>query len=396
MMPNRTQSTPSQSPLDAADMTLTPRPGSRWEVALDAAAVLAFLSELMRGAAAGTYEGVVLVAAMLIAAAGRRKFPASAAAAAIIASGLVAGVPGAAIPVWVIAQVCIFSLTLRRSGVASVALPVLHACTLYVGGLVFLRLEPFDVVSLSLPVWTAAAASAGYALRSHNETISALRDKVAASAAAKDSEIQRRLGEERIRIARDLHDAVAHNIAIINVHSGAAEKALDQDRERAKESLEQVRSASRNVLRELQDILLILRSAGHGDDAGPIPSVEGIPALLESSRELGLAIDATIEPLPGVSPAGEAALYRAVQEALTNAHRHGNGRAQLVLDSQGGSIVLTISNTYRPGRDRQGGYGLIGMRERAESAGGDLYTQDENGTFLLRVTLPAIKTKERK
>lgn len=372
------------------------QPGSRWEIALDVAVVAALVSELSTALTTGKFEGLAVMAIMVIAALARRRMPAAATVAAIGGSGLAAVLPESAVPVWVVAQVCIFSLTLRRQGAISVALPIIHASTLYVAGLVALHLLAFEPLSFGLPLWTAAAASAGYALRSQKATIAALHEMVRVTAEAKDSEIQRTLGEERIRIARDLHDAVAHNIAVINVHAGAAEKAMRIDSHRAIESLEQVRMASRAVLQELQDILLILRSPGQLDDIGPMPTVEGIPALLESGKELGLEIDSHLDELPGLDAATEAALYRVVQEALTNAHRYGDGRARLVLEAQARSVSLSITNGYtRTKESTRSGHGLIGMRERVESAGGELRLDDHDETFRVHVTLPIKSGREK-
>ncbi|GGJ22188.1 sensor histidine kinase [Paenarthrobacter histidinolovorans] len=372
------------------------QPGSRWEIALDAAVVAAFASELSTTLSTGRVEGLAVMAVMVIAALARRRMPAIAAVTAIGASGLVAVLPESAIPVWVASQVCIFSLTLRRQGPLSVALPIVHASTLYAAGLVALHLLAFEPLSFGLPLWTAAAASAGYALRSQKATIAALHEMVRATAEAKDSEIQRTLGEERIRIARDLHDAVAHNIAVINVHAGAAEKAVRVDSRRASESLQQVRMASRAVLQELQDILLILRSPGQLDDLGPMPTVEGIPALLESGKDLGLEIDSHLDELPGLDAATEAALYRVVQEALTNAHRYGDGHARLALEAHDRSVSLIITNGYTRTQESSGsGHGLIGMRERVESAGGELRLDDRDGRFDVHVTLPIKSGREK-
>ena len=389
-MPHQTHfASPGLSPGDGGNVSRTPDPGSRWEFALDAAAVIAFVTEFTTAASTGVFGGLTLAGLLLAAAGMRRRYPVMAALSALLASAVVMLAPGTSIPVWVIAQVCIFSLALRKEGPLSVALPVLHGLTLYVAGLTVLGLAPLDPALFSLPVWTAAAASAGYALRSQKATIFALQEMVRASAAAKDSEIRRTLGEERIRIARDLHDAVAHNIAVINVHAGAAEKALATDRTRAEESLEQVRSASRTVLREMQDILLVLRSPGQPDDMGPLPSVEGIPALLDTGRDLGLVIDARVENLSGLDAAVEAAVYRVVQEALTNAHRHGSGRATVILEATQNSVVLTVTNPISPRRNSEGGgHGLIGMRERVESAGGQLRLAEAAGEFTVHVILP--------
>ncbi|MBN0038931.1 hypothetical protein JN535_01930 [Cellulosimicrobium cellulans] len=245
---------------------------------------------------------------------------------------------------------------------------------------------------LTVTTWTALALGLGSAVRANRDYVLALEHEAVAIRAARVSETARHVTDERLRIARDLHDAVAHSIAAINMHAGAAERHLRTDPARAEDSLRQARSASRTVLLELRDIVAVLRSTqrAEDDDVTGRVSASGVPALLAEARTRGDAVRADVDvELAGLDPAVGAALYRVVQEALTNAHRHGDGDVTVTIRDDGDAVVVDVVNRVAVVQGRSvGGYGLVGMRERVEQAGGRLEVGGDAGVFFVHAWLP--------
>ncbi|PRI10475.1 sensor histidine kinase [Leucobacter massiliensis] len=364
---------------------------SRIEWGLDAAAALAIVVEVAREISTGSW--VTLPVAVLAAAsvAARRRLPVVAAAAALLVSGLALLTPAGAVPLWVAAEVCLFSLALRRPRHIAVWFGAAHAALLYVGAVIAFRTAPLDPVALILPVWTAAVVAAGLFLRTNDDYVRALEAHSRSSAAFRDSEVRHRVDEERLRIARDLHDSVAHTVSAAAIHAGAAERHLTGDPERARTALRQVRASVRTVVDELQDILVVLRSPGDGaeDEQGAVPGLEGMTALVEAMRTTGMRVDFRAS-LPGsLDRSVGVAAYRILQESLTNARKHGTDPVRASVTHDDRTLSIEVANpVLRPAREDEGGFGLIGMRERAASVHGTLRVDADPHRFIVRAELP--------
>jgi len=226
-----------------------------------------------------------------------------------------------------------------------------------------------------LPGTVVVAFFAGMAVRGRRNDARERRELAA-------REAQRRVDEERLRIARELHDVVAHTMATITVQAAAASQLLTTSPERAAQSLTAIRAASKEGLRELRAILDVLRNVDEGPDpAAPASGLARLDALVAGVRQAGLPVDVTVEgpprPLPAVT---DLAAFRIIQEALTNTVRHAGPATASVLVSYGAEDVrLVVLDDGRGGRSRSGegspapngsGHGLRGMRERAAAAGG--------------------------
>jgi signal transduction histidine kinase len=377
----------------------TPEPGNvaeaptprRWERFLDGAAVIAVGAELWRQATTEvSWLGLALLAVAAAAVALRRRLSLPAVAVATLASALVGFAPSSAVPVWVLTQVCAFAIPLRWKRGPSIGVAIGVSVTLYVTAIARLQVGPLDPIVLILPVWTVAVVGIALSLRDHTDYTAALYASARAALDARESEMMHRVADERLRIARDLHDAVAHNVAIINVHAGAAERVLADAPPTVRASLTEIRNASRTVLEELQEIVSLLRRARGPDDPDPSPTTAaGIPALIESFRAVGMRIDATVDGDTALTPAANAAAYRVVQEALTNAHRHGTGSATIDVRPDGTQLHIDIENPVDGARRLDGsGFGLVGMRERVTAAGGTLDIRASTGRFAIHVRLP--------
>lgn len=254
---------------------------------------------------------------------------------------------------------------------------------------------------LTITTWTALALGLGHAARANRDYVLALEHEAAAVQAARASETARHITDERLRIARDLHDAVAHSIAAINVQAGAAERHLPTDHARAQAALQQVRSTSRTVLLELRDIVAVLRSNQTAEaDVTGRASAAGVPALVDEAVGRGDLVRADLDiDLDGLEPAVGAALYRVVQEALTNAHRHGDsdGHTTVTITGDDHQVAVRVVNPVAKALSLPtGGYGLVGMRERVEQVGGRLETGAGAGSFSVRAWMPRTRHAGRR
>jgi signal transduction histidine kinase len=197
----------------------------------------------------------------------------------------------------------------------------------------------------------------------------------------------RALADERARIARELHDVVAHGVTLMVMQAGAAQELLARDPEGARRALERVQGAGREAMADLQRMLGVLRAASHAD--GPQPGLADLDALLEALRGSGLRVEAEVEPVGPLPTALDLTAYRIAQEALTNALRHGAGSAVLRVARDGDAVWLEVVNPPGDGGTSGSGHGLPGMRERVALYGGTLDAGRENGAWVLRARLPA-------
>jgi signal transduction histidine kinase len=229
------------------------------------------------------------------------------------------------------------------------------------------------------------ALVAGYAVRmsyESNRAVIAAREQLAWQQAA----------EERRRIARDVHDVVAHTLAVTMLHVTAARMAVKRSEPgAAEEALEEAERQGRTSLADVRRIVRLLRA----DDAGELdaaqPSLSDVDALIEGYRQAGLPVAFTgrIEA-SSLSANAELALFRVLQEALTNAARHGAGETAIELRGDRNGISLRIENQLRqPPARRNPGSGLIGMKERIAAAGGSLDAGAVNGRWVVNALLPA-------
>ena len=181
--------------------------------------------------------------------------------------------------------------------------------------------------------------------------------------------------EERTRIARELHDIVAHSMSVMVVQAGAAEQVVDDDPARAREALRQIRRTGTGALGEMRRLVGVLRDPDESGLLAPQPGLAGLEALVEDARAVGLPITLDVSGEPRELPAGlDLAAYRIVQEALTNVRRHAPSATAVSVDVHFGDDDLRIEVVDDgPGAgSTDGGHGLIGMRERVQLYGGRL------------------------
>jgi signal transduction histidine kinase len=235
-----------------------------------------------------------------------------------------------------------------------------------------------------------AAWFAGDRTRLRREQIAELEER--ALHAERDAERERRLAaaEERARIARDLHDAAGHAINVIAVRAGTAR--LRKDPERSQAALEAIEELARKTVGEIDQIVGTLRDRGAENGAVDAPpGLASLDTLVGRHFAAGLEVSVAKEGKPRrLDNTVDQAAYRILQEALTNAARHGTGPAQVELTFGEAALDLTVSNPAlgRSAPRPNGGHGLVGMRERATLLGGSLDVESANGSFLVRARLP--------
>lgn len=236
----------------------------------------------------------------------------------------------------------------------------------------------------SLTVWTLAIALmllAGVAIRVVVLAIIDARDARAAAAAA----------EERRRIARDVHDVVAHTLAVTMLHMTAARMAvLRASPDDAVEALEEAERHGRASLADVRRVIRVLRADGETPVDAAQPDLADLGQLVERYRSAGVAIDlAVVSSTDSVPPSVGLAVYRVTQEALANAARHGGGGASVEVRVVDGQVALHVRNPMarRPTSDGHG-TGLVGMKERVAAAGGNLTAGAQNGDWVVDASIP--------
>ncbi|GAA2600404.1 sensor histidine kinase [Streptomyces axinellae] len=306
--------------------------------------------------------------------------------------------------------------------------------------------------NLGIFAWTGLAAAVGEAARNRRAFVAAIRERAERAERTREEEARRRVAEERMRIARELHDVVAHHIALVNVQAGVASHVMDTRPDQAKQALAHVREASRHALGELQTTVGLLRQSGESAaPTEPAPGLAVLDDLVAGFRRAGLSVDLSVDPSLDLSapppPAGrvpqqqpssavDLTAYRVVQEALTNVQKHvGSGaHAEVGIRRAGGDLEITVVDDgaghptragaddgtdrgpgHEPGSEPgasasgsgsgldartgagTGGHGLIGMRERAAALHGVCETGPlPGGGFRIHVRLPLETTARPK
>ncbi|TCU83613.1 signal transduction histidine kinase [Curtobacterium sp. PhB42] len=375
------------------------RPDDRWVFRGTAAVVLlacAIESGRVVAADAGPGPGIA-VAATVLAVVAAPWTPWTALGLATVAPVL-GGLSGwSPIVTWSCAVLLLFAVSSRQGH------PVRAAAIVAPGVVIGTLLAPGEggavPTALGALISVVAAAAIGSGLRVQHQYRASLEQRAADAVATRELEAERRVAEERVRIARDLHDVIGHEIAVVSMQLGVAEVTLPAGADEARRALDAARDGVRNVLTETQHVLTVLRSAsGSGadldDPTAPAPGIEQLPGLIASYERIGLDVDARLDDVGPVSVPIGVTVYRVVQESLTNAHRHGEGRTTVTLARAGDDLVLEVRNPRRrtpasdPVAGRSSGLGLVGMRERVAAVGGSVQSAADGVLFVVRVRLP--------
>ncbi|MEU3981926.1 histidine kinase [Streptomyces sp. NPDC026672] len=303
--------------------------------------------------------------------------------------------------------------------VTLITMVVLTAAAMLAGPLPWYAQE-----NLAIAAWTGIGATAGDAVRSRRAVVRAIRERAERAERTREEEARRRVAEERLRIARDLHDVVAHHIALVNVQAGVAAHVMDKRPDQAKEALAHVREASRSALNELRATVGLLRQSGDPEaPTEPAPGLNRLEELAGTFRSAGYHVEVARADQDTTLPAAvDLAAYRIIQEALTNVQKHAgpDATAEVSVVRVGANVEVTVLDdgpggdkgaaaaggdaAYRPhgaagpydadgAPAAGGGHGLLGMRERVTALGGTLTTGPRyGGGFRVHAILP-VKTR---
>ncbi|GAA4085833.1 sensor histidine kinase [Nonomuraea soli] len=232
----------------------------------------------------------------------------------------------------------------------------------------------------------------GRTLRLRRAYLDELKDRAARLERAREADTRAARAEERSRIARELHDVVAHHVSVMTVQAAAARRVLTEDPEQAREALSAIESTGRVAMREMRHLVEVLRGPA---ERGPQPGMGLLPQLVEQMREAGLPTSLVVEGEPAALPAGvDLAAYRLVQEGLTNSLRHAGSAAQAVVTvrHRPGELDVEVRDDGRgpePEGEGRGGHGLVGIRERVALYGGILRAGPrQGGGFEIQARFP--------
>ena len=262
-------------------------------------------------------------------------------------------------------------------------------------------LSPRALLLFQVPLIVGAI---GIAIGTQRDYRIAAEERALRAEESRDSDSRRRVADERLRIARDLHDVIAHHMAVIKVQSSAAQHLLRDDPDAASTAIGNVIDSSRDALEELHVMVGVLRSEPDGDDEStrPAPGLSQLDALIAQSSAAGLAVtrrdSGAARPL---SPTLDVVAYRIIQEALTNAGKHGDATGEVSLAFDRSRLTIVVSNPVPrqvpdSGSGHGEGFGLVGMRERAAAVGGTLTAVRAGGLFIVTATLPLAKEGEQR
>jgi signal transduction histidine kinase len=291
-------------------------------------------------------------------------------------------------PVYISLVVAFFTaVTMGRRRVAVSALLAGYPLMLWLGPILGNRPAPGLGAILGVAAWL-------FVLLAVSEIVRVRRTGAIEAWRTREEEARRRASEERLRIAQELHDVLAHNISLINVQAGVALHLMDEQPEQARTALTAIRDASKDALGELRSVLDILRQSDEAPPRSPTAGLDDLPRLLAGAEATGLKVHADVQVLPRpLPPSVDLAAYRIVQEALTNVTRHARARSVTVRVTfdDGAVIVEVVDDGVGPGgvAATVGGNGIPGMRERAVALGGELHAGPAaNGGFAVRARLP--------
>lgn len=344
------------------------------------------------GGGSGRLAAVILGIAAAVVLWGRRRFPAvTLAASAVLVAVLFHLDHSAGVVAMFAPAVALYSLALRRgrrtqllAGSAAVATVIM--ADILRGG------SPTVLQTLSHVLLVAIPLLAAEAIRTHRSYLQVLEERVELAERTREQEAQQRMEQERLRIARELHDLVAHTLTGINVQAGAAAEQLESGV--ARTALERIEDASHRAIGELRAVLGVLRDPHHADPPlMPAPGLTDVPELIDRVRDTGLDVRLRVDgDQPSrLSDASSLAAYRIIQESLTNARRHAAGAPVTIgitFDAEQMSILVQNPTHRMEHNGIPPGVGLQGMAERATAAGGVLEAGRTRDGFVVHANLP--------
>lgn len=360
--------------------------------ALVAAAIVA--GELLHGHSSARALPIVIGVAAAATLFGRHRAPGL----TLVISGVLVALlvhvdPSAGVVAVLAPAVALYSLALRRSrraqllGAAVAVAAVIGADVLHPG-------RPSVLQTLGHVMLVAIPLLAAEVIRAHRSNLSLLRERLELAERTREQDAEHRAEQERVRIARELHDVVAHTLTEINVQAAAAAERLEFGE--ARDALERIEGASHSAIGELRAILGVLRDPDHGGPPrSPVPRVTDVKRLIAGAITAGSDVRLAVQGQPPeqLCDAVSLAAYRIVQESLTNARRHAPESPvdiNLSFDNDGISIAVQNDASATSNNGHGPGIGIKGMSERATAIGGRLDARKRGGRFTVQAELPYV------
>jgi signal transduction histidine kinase len=351
--------------------------------------------------ATGSYRLVLVTLALAIPLVFRRDHPETAFAIAIAVGGLQVLLDIHVTSIDAAILVLLYTLAAysrRRISVAGLAICLIGSAAA-VARWVPPNIGMYHWISVGLVAFAGSSLVAwvlGDSMRYRRGYYAALEDRAARLERERDAQAQIAAAAERARIARELHDVIAHNVSVMVVQADGASYALDSSPERTRQALGAIASTGRQALAEMRRMLGVLRSDDDTTGVVPLPGIEQLGELLEQTRASGLAVSFTVQGVPGPLPGGLAlAAYRIIQESLTNTRKHGGPQAsaRVLLRYCEDVLMLQITDDGRGVTEADGaGHGLTGMRERVALYHGTLRAGPRaGGGYQVTARLPVVR-----
>jgi signal transduction histidine kinase len=321
----------------------------------------------------------------------RRRFPVVVLAVAL-GTALWAGAIGDTGMIWIVPIAAFFNAVIARKRAAAIGSLVVGYTASFLGLWTSRPGHSSPLLALGVAAWLIVLLALAELVRIRGQ-------RAAAVARSREDQLQRRASEERMRIARDLHDVLAHNISVIHVQANTALHLMDRQPERAREALTAINEVSKQALTELRSVLGVLRTADDDAPRAPSPGLDQLGDLVTSARAAGLEVTLRATGEQRRLPAdADLAAYRIIQEALTNTTRHSESRSAEVVIEYEDSCVRIQADDAGPargngstpnGQEVSAGNGITGMTERASALGGTLTAGPRpGGGFRVSAWLP--------
>jgi signal transduction histidine kinase len=356
------------------------------------------------GVRALDWLGYLLLTAAAAVLVGRRRWPLPVYAATLTATFAYAvlNYPGG--PIW--AGLIVGLITLLVSGhrvIAYASLPVGYVAFLWLAKLANHRPTPSVPMAVGIAVWMLFLPAVTELVRNRRAYAQANRQRALEEQRSAREAARRQASEERLGIARELHDVLAHSLSLINVQAGVALELMEQNPEQVRAALDAIKRTSKDALVDVQGVLAALRRPEEAVPLTPAPTLRDLDDLVRQARTTGLAVDVAVAGGALELPAAvDAAAYRIVQEALTNVVRHAHAtHVAIRLDTDGAELAMRVDDNgcgTPPGAvngNARRGEGIAGMRERAAAMGGRLSAGPRpSGGFRVDARLPVVVSAE--
>jgi signal transduction histidine kinase len=301
---------------------------------------------------------------------------------------------------WAVAGGLLFLFALRRPRFDAVAAGLVVAGTTLVAAYVPWLGSGSGGGAFGLVALVAAMVGVGQWVQAQRRYVIAEVGRRRQEAERRREEVARHVAEERLRIARELHDSVAHHLAVVSVHTNVARANLARSPHVVERALDDVQAATQSVMEELGVILSVLRATGPDPAPSAPVDTDVIDDLLLSFAGIGLTVETDgLDHLLALAPLARTAAQRLLQEALTNAQRYGEGDATVIVEAPvNGYVTLSVRNAWVPrGTTSAGsGLGLVGMAERVHLLGGTFHAGPDPDGFLVTAQLPATAPRNSK